>query len=149
LGHDKPSTNSKVKHKDNKMKISQLSKLTQVPNKTIRYYEEAGLIPLATRNLNGYRDYQHADIEQLIFIRRCRELQIPIEQIKILIQAKNDKKSSCEGVGTLIIEQLQKVRKTITELSLLEQTLAELAQSCPNNIVEECQILKNLQQEIN
>jgi len=129
------------------MKISQLSKLTQVPSKTIRYYEEAGLIRQAARSINGYRDYQEDDIEQLIFIRRCRELQIPIEQIKSLIQVKTDTKSSCLEVDALIIEQLEKVRKTISELSLLEQTLAELAQSCPNDSVEDCQILKSLQQK--
>lgn len=129
------------------MKISQLSKLTQVTSKTIRYYEQAGLIPPAIRNNNGYRAYQEADIEQLIFIRRCRELQIPIEQIKLLMQVKTQKQSSCNEVDTLIVEQLQRVRKTISELTLLEQTLAELAQSCPNDMIEDCQILKNLQQD--
>ena len=129
------------------MKISQLSKLTQVASKTIRYYEQAGLIPPAIRNNNGYRAYQEADIEQLIFIRRCRELQIPIEQIKLLMQVKTQKQSSCNEVDTLIVEQLQRVRKTISELTLLEQTLAELAQSCPNDMIEDCQILKNLQQD--
>jgi len=129
------------------VKISQLSKLTQVTSKTIRYYEQAGLIPPAIRNNNGYRAYQEADIEQLIFIRRCRELQIPIEQIKLLMQVKTQKQSSCNEVDTLIVEQLQRVRKTISELTLLEQTLAELAQSCPNDMIEDCQILKNLQQD--
>jgi len=128
------------------MKISQLSKLTQVPSKTIRYYEESQLIPQAARSINGYRDYQEDDIEQLIFIRRCRELQIPIEQIKVLIQVKTNKKSSCREVDALIVEQLGKVKNTISELRLLEQTLTNLAQSCPNNSVEECQILKKLQQ---
>ena len=129
------------------MKISQLSKQTQTTNQTIRYYEDIGLLPPAVRNENGYRNYQESDVEQLIFIRRCRELQIPIAKIKMLIQVQTDKKSSCGEVDTLIIEQLQKVRKTIYELSILEQTLTTLAESCPNNIVEECEILKNLQQE--
>jgi len=129
------------------MKISQLSKQTHTTNQTIRYYEDIGLLPPAVRNENGYRNYQESDVEQLIFIRRCRELQIPIAKIKMLMQVQTDKKSSCGEVDTLIIEQLQKVRKTIYELSILEQTLTTLAESCPNNIVEECEILKNLQQE--
>ena len=129
------------------MKISHLSKKTHTASKTIRYYEEIGLLPPAERNQNGYRDYQECDVEQLLFIRRCRDLQIPIAKIKILIQVQTDKTSSCGEVDTLIIEQLQKVRKTISELSILEQTLATLAESCPNNIVEECEILRNLQQE--
>ena len=128
------------------MKINQLSKLTNVLSKTIRYYEDVGLLPKAYRNSNGYREYGSTDVERLVFIRRCRELQIPLEQIKILIQVQTDKSSSCREVDLLIEQQLEKVRKTISELSLLEKTLHTLATSCPNDIVGECEILKNLKQ---
>jgi len=126
------------------MKINQLSKLTNVLSKTIRYYEDVGLLPQASRNSNGYRVYSIDDVERLIFIRRCRELQIPIEQIKVLIQVQTDKTSSCSEVDLLIEKQLEKVRKTISELSLLEKTLSTLATSCSNDVVGECEILKKL-----
>ena len=129
------------------MKISQLAKTTNVVSKTIRYYEDIGLLPEAYRNDNGYREYSASDIERLVFIRRCRELQIPLEQIKTLIAVQVDQKSSCQEVDALIDQQLDKVRKTIAELTLLEQTLHTLATSCPNDKVGDCQILKNLQQE--
>ena len=129
------------------MKINQLSKLTNVLSKTIRYYEDVGLLPKASRHSNGYREYSSIDVERLVFIRRCRELQIPLEQIKVLIQVQTDKSSSCNEVDLLIEQQLEKVRKTISELSLLEKTLHTLATSCSNNIVGECEILKNLKQE--
>lgn len=129
------------------MKINQLSKLTNVLSKTIRYYEDVGLLPKASRNSNGYREYSLVDVDSLIFIRRCRELQIPLEQIKVLIQVQTDKMSSCSEVDLLIEQQLEKVRKTISELSLLEKTLHTLSKSCSNDIVSECQILKNLKQK--
>ena len=129
------------------MKISQLSNLVNVPNKTIRYYEDIDLTPKPLRNVNGYREYSQGDCERLIFIRRCRELQIPIAQIKILIQLQSNKNSSCEEVDLLIEQQLVKVKRTISELSKLEQTLYELSQSCSSNIVGDCQILKNLHHE--
>ena len=129
------------------MKISQLAQLTHVPSKTIRYYEDIALLPKAGRNPNGYREYQSADVERLIFIRRCRELQIPLEQIKTLIQVQTDKNSSCSEVDSLIEQQLEKVRRTISELTLLEQTLYALSTSCANDSVGECQILKNLHQQ--
>jgi len=128
------------------LKISQLTKLTQVPSKTIRYYEDIALLPKASRSANGYREYREADVERLIFIRRCRELQIPLEDIKTLIQVQSDKNSPCREVDSLIAQQLEKVRRTISELSQLEQTLHALSTSCPNDIVGECQILKNLHQ---
>ncbi|AZQ82695.1 MerR family transcriptional regulator [Colwellia sp. Arc7-635] len=129
------------------MKINQLSTITKVLSKTIRYYETVGLLPKAARNSNGYREYSAIDVERLIFIRRCRELQIPLEQIKTLIQGQKDKTSSCSEVDALIAQQLEKVRQTISELTLLEKTLHTLASSCPNNMIGECEILKNLQQE--
>jgi len=129
------------------MKISQLAKVSGVASKTIRYYEEIGLLPAALRNDNGYREYRASDIERLVFIRRCRELQIPLEQIKTLIAVQVDQKSSCREVDDLIEQQLEKVRNTIAELTLLEQSLHTLATSCPNDKVGDCQILKNLQQE--
>jgi len=131
------------------IKIGQLAKLSGVASKTIRYYEDVGLLPAAYRNDNGYREYRTSDIERLVFIRRCRELQIPLEQIKTLIAVQGDQKSSCQEVDALIEQQLDKVRKTITELTLLEQTLHTLATSCPNDKVGDCQILKNLQQKNN
>jgi len=128
------------------MKINQLSKLTNVLSKTIRYYEDVGLLPKASRNSNGYREYSSIDVDNLIFIRRCRELQIPLEKIKILIQVQTDTTSSCSEVDLLIEQQLENVRKTINELSLLEKTLHTLAKSCSNDIVGECEILRNLKQ---
>ncbi len=129
------------------MKINQLSKLTNVLSKTIRYYEDVGLLPKAARNTNGYREYSVDDVDCLIFIRRCRELQIPLEQIKVLIQVQTDKTSSCSEVDLLIEQQLEKVRKTISELSLLEKTLSTLSTSCSNDIVGECEILKKLKSD--
>ena len=127
------------------MKINQLAKLSQVLSKTIRYYEDIGLLPEAARNSNGYREYSADDVERLIFIRRCRELQIPIAQIKLLIQAQTDNASSCHEVDTLIEQQLEKVRNTISELTQLEKTLHTLATSCSKDIVADCVILKSLQ----
>jgi len=126
------------------MKISQLAKLANVPSKTIRYYEDIDLLPKATRDYNGYRAYNRADVEPLIFIRRCRELKIPLEHIKTLIQVQSDKDSSCEEVDSLIEQQLSKVRQVISELTMLEKSLFKLSKSCPNDKVGDCQILKNL-----
>jgi DNA-binding transcriptional MerR regulator len=126
------------------MKINQLAKLTNVPSKTIRYYEEIALLPKAIRNSSGYREYNPSDVDNLVFIRRCRELQMPIEKIKKLILLQIDKSSSCYEVDQLITQQLVKIQTTIKELSLLESTLQTLSTSCSNSIVGECKILENL-----
>jgi Cu(I)-responsive transcriptional regulator len=128
------------------MKISQLAKESGIASKTIRYYEDIGLLPTAHRNDNGYRVYYASDIERLVFIRRCRELQIPLDQIKTLIAVQVDQRSSCQEVDALIGQQLENVRTTIAELTMLEQTLHTLVKSCSTDKVGDCQILKKLQQ---
>lgn len=130
------------------MKISHLAKQSGVPSKTIRYYEEIGLVPNAYRNSNGYREYAQVDVDRLAFIRRCRELHIPIEQIKKLVQVRMDEKAPCKEVDMLIARQLENVRHTMAELAILEQTLNTLAHSCQNDIVGECEILNRLQHDI-
>ena len=126
------------------MKISQLAKLSCVSSKTIRYYEEIGLIPKASRNNNGYRDYHQTDIDRLVFIRRCRDLQISVEQIRKLVLVKIDDSAPCAEVDQIIKEQLERVRTAMAELALLEKTLSALAQSCQSDVVGECKILNQL-----
>lgn len=126
------------------MKISELAKHTGVSSKTIRYYEEIGLIPAAARSSSGYREYHNIDVERLTFIRRCRELQIPLDQLKKLVEMQIDRSAPCGDVDRVIQDQLCKVRKRQQELAQLEQTLAELARCCRGDRVADCQILHRL-----
>ena len=126
------------------MKISKLAQVTGIPAKTIRYYEEIGLIPPPPREENGYRYYTDGDVERLVFIRRCRELRIPLEQIRRLVAVQMNNSASCQEVDKIIEEQLKKVRKIQAELALLEQSLSTLAESCQNDQVRECEILNRL-----
>lgn len=47
------------------MKIQDLSQMTGVSAKTIRYYEEIGLLPPPARGENNYRQYDERDAERL------------------------------------------------------------------------------------
>ncbi|MBJ91644.1 MAG: MerR family transcriptional regulator [Alteromonadaceae bacterium] len=126
------------------MKISELATKTRVPAKTIRYYETAGLLSTPLREANGYRCYSTDDIDTLIFIRRCRELNIPIDEIKQLVAVQRKPEASCDTVDNIIAEQLARVRQTQQELAQLEQALAMLATSCSHKQVQNCAILQSL-----
>ncbi len=52
---------------------------------TIRYYESIGLLPSAALATGGQRTYGEADLKRLLFIRRCREFGLPIEQVLTLV----------------------------------------------------------------
>ncbi len=126
------------------MKISELASIAQVSVKTIRYYEQIGLLSPPIRTSNGYRHYQEKDIETLVFIRRCRELNIRLDDIKRLVDTQQDPKSSCELVDNIIAEQLARIQQTQRELALLEQSLAALASCCKSHQIKDCSILQTL-----
>lgn len=126
------------------MKISELALIAQVSVKTIRYYEQIGLLSAPIRTSNGYRYYQQKEIETLVFIRRCRELNIALDDIKRLVDTQQDPKSSCALVDNIIAEQLARIQQTQRELALLEQSLASLASCCKSHQIKDCSILQTL-----
>jgi MerR family copper efflux transcriptional regulator len=126
------------------MKISELALIAQVSVKTIRYYEQIGLLSPPIRTSNSYRHYQEKDIETLVFIRRCRELNIGLDEIKRLVDTQQDPKSSCALVDNIIAEQLARIQQTQRELALLEQSLAALASCCKSHQIKDCSILQTL-----
>jgi MerR family copper efflux transcriptional regulator len=126
------------------LKISELASTAQVSVKTIRYYEQIGLLSAPIRTDNGYRHYQQKDIDTLIFVRRCRELNIALDDIKRLVDTQEDPKSSCLLVDNIIAEQLARIQQTQRELALLEQALAALASCCKSHQIKDCSILHTL-----
>ena len=126
------------------MKINELAERTGLASKTIRYYEGIGLLPGAHRSPNGYRDYGESDVERMVFIRRCRELQIPLGELKVLVRLQMDKQAPCVEIDQIIQNQLEKIRCTIQELMRLEESLNELAQCCRYDTVSECRIMRTL-----
>ena len=103
-------------------------------------------MPKPNRAENGYRLYQQSDVERLCFIRRCRDLQIPLEEIKKVLGFGYDEE--CEEknnhVDDLIAAQLARVKQAKSELEALEQTLKGLLEGCNNSHSNQCNILKNL-----
>src|SRR5207247_10438769 len=64
--------------------VSQLAHATGVPAKTIRYYEQVGVLPVPRRSAAGYRQYSRHDVHRLLFIRRARALGLPLVNLKVL-----------------------------------------------------------------
>lgn len=99
---------------------------------TIRYYEEIGLMPEPDRRSSGHRVYTSADIARLVFIRRCRDLDMPIEKIAALLEISDDGARPCAEALDLTQQHLAAVRARLKELRELERTLAGFAAECQN-----------------
>jgi DNA-binding transcriptional MerR regulator len=108
--------------------ISEVSRVTGVPAKTIRFYEDEGLIPRTARNESGYRVYSHGDVRRLQFIRGARLLGVSLPQIKSLLdRALGD---SCavfgEELDGVLSAQLQDVDRRIAELTSMREDILRL-----------------------
>ncbi|MFB2764606.1 Cd(II)/Pb(II)-responsive transcriptional regulator [Marinobacter shengliensis] len=131
------------------MKIGELSKTTDLPVETIRYYEKIGLMPEPGRNASGYRQYRHDHLDRLLFIKRCRNLDMTQDEIRELIRLADNPEADCSEVDALLARHLSHVRERLTELTGLEQTLERLQRACSQGrTVSECGILGGLTKEL-
>ena len=98
----------------------------QRPPETIRYYEREGIISKAGRTASGRRVYSEAEISELRFIKRCRDLGFSIHDAVSLRRISTGSADACEAAEHLGREHLSEVQKKIRELKCLERALSEL-----------------------
>lgn len=112
------------------MKISDLSRATGVDVETIRYYEKSGLLPAPARAANGYRHYGAAHLERLAFVRHCRALDMPLADVRSLLDVLDGRRDPDDTADALIARQLKRVRARLHSLRALERQLAQLKDRC-------------------
>lgn len=128
--------------------IGVLAERTQCTVPTIRYYEEIGLLPHASRAANGRRYYGESDQKRLLFIKRCRDFGFPIEEVRNLVGLFEDGDRSCVEVRNVAQDHLDAVRAKIVEFRQLEASLAAFVQSCDvaccGGTAKDCTIIEDL-----
>lgn len=117
------------------MNIGDLSKKVGLPAKTIRFYEEIGLISEAARKENGYRNYLDSNIDELKIIKYARELGLPIQKIKKLMLGCKD--GDCAHSKEYLLEEINEyleiVRQKEIQTFILKTKLNLLKKSLENN----------------
>jgi DNA-binding transcriptional MerR regulator len=130
------------------MRIGDLAERTGASAPTIRYYEQIGLLRRAARQEGGQRVYSRDDVERLTFIRRCRDFDFSIEQVRALVSILGDPNSSCMAARDMAAEQLTAVRAKMRELKALERSLVGFVDSCATSCAggpgPDCVILDDL-----
>jgi DNA-binding transcriptional MerR regulator len=117
------------------MRIGLLADRTGTTVPTIRYYEAIGLLRQAARQSGGQRTYDNEDARRLTFIRRCRDFDFSIEEVRSLLSSMNDGTSSCTATRDLAELQLDKVRRKLADLKALEATFASMVMNCNSRCV--------------
>jgi DNA-binding transcriptional MerR regulator len=109
--------------------IGQLARITGVAAKTIRYYEEIGVLPMPGRTVSGYRQYDESGVERLRFISRARSLGLPLQQLRMLATGLDGgpRTSLRPRLLELVDEQLSAVRRQIADLEVLRERLERVA----------------------
>lgn len=127
------------------MKIGELARGAGVDVQTVRYYEREGLLDAPSRTPSGYRSYGPKNLERLNFVRHCRSLDMPLAQIKRLIDLSADRGVSCGDVDELVRAHLRRVRAKRAALQQLESQLEMLSEQCAaGHRVADCGILAEL-----
>ncbi|MDT9692971.1 heavy metal-responsive transcriptional regulator [Streptomyces sp. P9(2023)] len=108
------------------MKIGEVARLTGASTKTIRFYEDTGLVPPPTRTPGGHRDYAPETADRLRFIRRCQAAGMSLQEVRQILTVHDRGESPCGHVGRLLGERLDNVRAQIAELVTLEAHLETL-----------------------
>jgi MerR family copper efflux transcriptional regulator len=116
-----------------------------VSAKMLRHYESIGLIPKAGRTEAGYRVYTATDVNTLRFIRRARDLGLPIERIRLLVGLWQDRERSSADVKRVALEHVAELDAKILELTAMRGALKELADACEGDHRPDCPILRDLE----
>ena len=131
------------------LRIGELAERTGTSAPTIRYYEQIGLLRPASRQGGNQRIYGRQDVERLTFIRRCREFDFPIEQVRALVALVDDPASRCLDARDLAAAHLETVQAKRRELEALERSLASFVTACETSCAggpgPDCVILGDLQ----
>lgn len=129
------------------MNVKSVSDVTGLPAKTIRYYEEVGLVR-PSRQANGYREFSNSDVHKLAFLARSRSLGFPVESCRSLLALYDDQDRASADVKAIAQQHLGEIDQKLAELTAMRDTLNALVRSCAGDNRPDCPILSDLAQEV-
>ncbi len=108
------------------VRIGELATELGLNPKTIRYYEEIGLLPAPQRTPAGYRLYTAADRERLQFIGKAKAIGLTLEEIREILTLRRDGERPCAHVLALLDQKLATVDAQLRTLTDFRQDLVAL-----------------------
>ena len=125
------------------MNISEAGRKSGLSAKTIRYYEDIGLVR-PQRSGNGYRAFRETDLHKLAFLGRARALGFSIEDCRTLLSLYEDESRESAQVKAVAEEHLTAIDDKIAQLQSMRETLSHLVRSCHGDHRPDCPILSDL-----
>ncbi len=125
------------------MRVGDAARQSGLPAKTLRYYEEIGLVQ-PQRLENGYRDYNDDDLARLKFLGRARSLGFSIDGCRNLLSLCDDDERSSRDVKAIASAHLDNIERKISELETMRNVLKKLVHSCHGDEHAACPIIDEL-----
>ncbi|WP_332778357.1 Cu(I)-responsive transcriptional regulator [Polaromonas sp.] len=115
-----------------------------VSAKMVRHYESLGLLPAVGRTDSGYRQYTDADVHNLRFIKRSRDLGFSMAEIAELLSLWNNRRRASASVKRIAQKHADELAQRIEAMQAMQRTLAHLIHCCQGNDRPDCPILDDL-----
>lgn len=125
------------------MNIGEAAARSGLPPKTIRYYEDIGLVRPGRRG-NGFRDYGERDVHALRFVASARGLGFSVEECRHLLALYRDRGRASADVRQAALTHIGAIRAKIGALQAMERTLGQLVERCAGDERPDCPILQGL-----
>ncbi len=109
-----------------RLRIGELADRAGLNAKTIRYYEEIGLLPEPARSTGGYRLYSAADAERLRFIKGVQRLGFSLGEIGEVLALRDRGEPPCAFVAELLERRASAIDRQMAELARFREDLASL-----------------------
>ncbi len=108
------------------MLIGEVADAVRLSTQTIRFYERSGLLPEPSRAANGYRNYNESTITRVQFIRAAQAAGLTLDEIRSIVDLRDDGHAPCAHVTTLVRGRLADVHRRVNELAALAAELEKL-----------------------
>ena len=124
------------------MNIGQAAARSDLSAKTIRYYEDIGLVVPRRQPGNDYRDYTDADVEQLSFLQRARAVGFGLDECRELLELFRNPQRQAADVKQLVVDKMRQLDEQLKALQSMRETLAGMAEKCAGDQAPHCAIIE-------
>lgn len=118
--------------------IGEVARRSGVPAKTLRYYEDIGLVGVPARTASGYRQFDDAVLERLAFIRSAQAVGLTLGEIRGIVALRDEGQAPCGHVLDLLRERSQEIAQTIRDLRQLQGELKRLVERASDLDAADC-----------
>lgn len=118
------------------IRIGDLAKMAGISQRTVRYYEELGLISAAKRSTGGFRYFTNEDLNRVLIIKKLQLLDYPLSQIKDIFSLRHDSKSGEEAAPKVLTKLEEQAREVMNKLEQCKTLLEEIEKT--KELVKEC-----------